>query len=315
MERYIRDTCEIIRDAKMSNTYKMAWIRSIVEICVLNPNQSLIRFDQIAEKMFGLYWNQTIFFNLEQGPVTKRPEILQLVQEEILKYQSTHGYKPEWFSKVENKIDVPRQKISTVLGKDVSEKFLNLSNSERKKEVIQIYDLDKNNQTITVHEPHLLAEYSDTLFDLINYRWVQELEQFNQAPRIAAKVRGTDRNKLKRKSLSHFRRYLDLENPEHRCFYTDKKITDTNPHIDHVLPWSYLYSDDLWNLVYVDRSYNSVKGNKIPTEDKIEKLEARNLSLQSLLKARGWSVNPRVEELQMAVEHDWVRKFWVGCKG
>ena len=33
--------------------------------------------------------------------------------------------------------------------------------------------------------------------------------------------------------------------------------------VDHILPWSFLYSDDLWNLVYSHRSCNSSKSNII----------------------------------------------------
>jgi hypothetical protein len=45
------------------------WIRSIVETCVLNPDQPVIHFDELSSKIFGYYWNQTIFFDLEQGPM------------------------------------------------------------------------------------------------------------------------------------------------------------------------------------------------------------------------------------------------------
>ena len=34
-------------------------------------------------------------------------------------------------------------------------------------------------------------------------------------------------------------------------FYTGKTLNDKEIEVDHVIPWSYLYSDDLWNLVYV----------------------------------------------------------------
>ena len=84
--------------------------------------------------------------------------------------------------------------------------------------------------------------------------------------------------------------------------------------IDHVLPWSYLFSDDLWNLVYVNRSVNSAKGNKIPTKSEIASLKARNLRLLQSLSDAG-KKDKQTEELKLAIENDLVSKFWIGCKG
>ena len=149
---------------------------------------------------------------------------------------------------------------------------------------------------------------------MINYRWVQKLEEFNHAPRIAKKVRGTDGEKLRRASLTKFKEYLDIANPDHICFYTGVKVNNKDLAIDHVLPWSYLFSDDLWNLVYVDRSYNSSKGNRIPSEEIIQKLEKRNILLLKKMNDLG-NDNKHMQELQLSIDDDLVRKFWVGCQG
>ena len=104
MEGYIQDLCEVIRHGEMENTYKTGWIRSIIETCVIEPELDIIHFDQLSHKIFGYYWNQTIYFDLEQSPnPKKRPEIYQLVVSEIDQYRSTYGFQPQWFSKIENK--------------------------------------------------------------------------------------------------------------------------------------------------------------------------------------------------------------------
>ena len=64
MQDYIKELTMLIRDGDMQNTYKMAWARAIVETCVLDDSQSIIHFDALSEKIFGYYWNQSIFFNL-----------------------------------------------------------------------------------------------------------------------------------------------------------------------------------------------------------------------------------------------------------
>jgi len=309
MEQYIKDLTYVIQNGEMENTYKMVWVRSIVETCVLDPNVQEIQFDHLSKLIFGYYWNQTIYFDLEQSPnPLKRPVIYQIVKEEISEYRHKNGKQPVWFSGAENSVSIPVSKISTILSKDVCWRFPKVG-----KENFDLYYLDIKNRTIILHRTDLIREYANVLFDVINYRWTQKLEEFNHSPRISQKVRGTDRENIRRKSLAKFRKYLDLENPDHVCFHTGRKIKYENLSIDHVLPWSYLFSDNLWNLVYVDKSFNSSKGNIIPKEETIEKLENRNIHLLKSMEIE--FPNTKVtDELNLSIETDLIRKSWVGCK-
>ena len=310
MDKYIENFSFLIRNGDMQNTYKAGWARAIVESCVLNPQKSFFHYEELAQKIFGYYWNQSIFFALEQSPnPSKRPEIHQIVVEEIERYQRKYGFKPEWFSKIENRIDVPVARISNVLNKDVCWRFLKVADA-----TYNIYDLDRKSRTISVLHCDLIREHADTLFDLINYRWAQKLEEFNHVPRVSKKVQGTDRERIRRGSLAKFKKYLDLENPQRKCFFTGKSLSRADLSIDHVLPWSYLYSDDLWNLVYVDKSYNSSKSNRIPDEIQISKLELRNTKLLELTQNNMFG-DKHIEELQLSINNGLVRKFWVGCRG
>ena len=303
MEQYIKDLTYVIQNGEMENTYKMVWVRSIVETCVLDPNVQEIQFDHLSKLIFGYYWNQTIYFDLEQSPnPLKRPVIYQIVKEEISEYRHKNGKQPVWFSGAENSVSIPVSKISTILSKDVCWRFPKVG-----KENFDLYDLDIKSRTIILHRTDLIREYANVLFDVINYRWTQKLEEFNYSPRISQKVRGTDRENIRRKSLAKFRKYLDLENPDHVCFHTGRKIKYENLSIDHVLPWSYLFSDNLWNLVYVDKSFNSSKGNIIPKEETIEKLENRNIHLLKSMEIE--FPNTKVtDELNLSIETGLIRK-------
>ena len=309
MDQYIKDLTYVIQNGEMENTYKMVWIRSIVETCLLDPNVQEIQFDHLSKLIFGYYWNQTIYFDLEQSPnPLKRPVIYQIVKEEISEYRHKNGKQPVWLLGAENSVSIPVSKISTILSKDVCWRFPKVG-----KENFDLYDLDIKSRTIILHQTDLIREYANVLFDVINYRWTQKLEEFNHSPRISQKVRGTDRENIRRKSLAKFRKYLDLENPDHVCFHTGRKIKYENLSIDHVLPWSYLFSDNLWNLVYVDKSFNSSKGNIIPKEETIEKLENRNIHLLKSMEIK--FPNTKVtDELKLSIETDLIRKSWVGCK-
>ena len=109
-------------------------------------------------------------------------------------------------------------------------------------------------------------------------------------------------------------RRADAENPDKICFLSGAPISPRNLAIDHVIPWSYLYADDLWNLVYVDRRENSAKSNRIPTDAEIIKLEARNNKLLQLL-TQNVGRDKHIAELKNAIEKDYVRRFWIGCRG
>ena len=61
MKPYINDLLELINHGKVSNTYKMSWIKSIVEICEQHCKKE-IHFDELSPIIFKYYWNQTFFF-------------------------------------------------------------------------------------------------------------------------------------------------------------------------------------------------------------------------------------------------------------
>ena len=160
-----------------------------------------------------------------------------------------------------------------------------------------------------------MKEHSRLLFQLINYRWSQKLEDLNNTPRISQKVRGVDRDKEpKRKSLKKFISSLDLENPNKICFITDKPIPEKELSIDHIIPWSYMYSDDLWNLVYVNKSINSSMSNRVKQDDIKDKLIKRNKRLIQILDTKKIT-NKEVEELRLAINKDYVELFWIGYQG
>ena len=309
MNKYIKDITTIIRDCSMENTYKMSWIRSIVEYCSKNPNINKIKFEHLSLLIFKYYWNQTIFFNLVQGSnPNKPPEIYQLVKNKIQEYQFENNHQPIFFNRIRNKINIDIDKINRILKKDVSWRFTDLG-----KKKYEIYNLNINDLSIEIPYPDKIKEHSDILFELINYRWTQQLEKFNSSPRISKKVNCTDREDIKRGGLSKFKKYLDLENPDHICFISGEKI-DKDLSIDHVIPWSYLFSDDIWNLVYVKKSENSSKSNKIPSEKTILKLEKRNKRLLEKMNNTGLK-DKRFIELKQSIEKDYVKEFWYGCKG
>lgn len=316
---------KIIRECNYDNTYKMAWAKALVEICSNNnlyDKNISITLTEIAHKFLKYYWNQTIYFDLIQGSnPTKPPVILSLVKSLIDKYfVAINKKQPEVFEKVEDRfknIGLEQEyfktlnAISRTLKFDVSWRFDNISCCYNK-----LYNYNKNDDylTISLINAKILKDNEQDLYDLINYRWSLILESFNSSPRINKKVRIIDERNIKRSSLSKFKPYLDTENPNHYCFVCGKTTLDNELAIDHVIPWSYMYSDDLWNLVYVCQHCNSIKSNVIPTKTQIDRLKERNINLLTILEKQQ-TTNKLVEELKLAIDKDYVNKFWTGCKG
>jgi len=126
---------------------------------------------------------------LNQGPNPNKPPIIcQIVQNEIDNHAKL---KPVLFTRIENQIEIPVKKVSDVLSRDVSHRFLKIGSKN-----FEIYELE--DRTINVLEPEVFRKYSDILFELVNYRWTQKLEECNSSPRISKKVRGADREKINR---------------------------------------------------------------------------------------------------------------------
>ena len=324
MNKRLYDFKRIIRECNYDNTYKVALAKALVELSIENNKQEdpvVFTTGDFAYKFLKYYWNHTIYFDLIQGSnLKKKPVILQLTKELIeLYFEKQEARKPERFEKAEtflekhlkDEYDQTIKKIASAITENVAWRFTRLG-KERLDDVF-VYDEKKKEFTVSRELIELLKEESEDLFDLIDYRWGLILETFNSSPRINKKVKIIDQDGIKRNDLKKFRKLLDVENPNRICFICGKQIDEKELSIDHVIPWSYMYSDDLWNLVYVHKNCNSSKSDVIPSQEEIDKLKERNDELFQILKEREES-GKAIDELEVAIEKDYVDKFWIGCK-
>lgn len=314
MNQYIDQWLKVIDGMNNTNTYKLAWGRALIELCyfhgVIKEEPVTFTFDQISEKIFKYYWNQTFFFNLHQGPSSRKPVILQVTEESISQYkQLVSSNQPVWFDKCQDVLFKSGDyqsyisRISGTLTVDVSWRFLIVGENE-----YPLYRLDRRKMIVTFskEEVHALQDYSFILSQLLNYRWAQLLEKFNQSPKIAHKVKGSSEEKVRRNSLRKFKDALLEQYPDGhvRDFYTGEVIDPDDISIDHVLPWSFMYSDDIWNLVITSKSRNSSKSNTIVSEEIIEKLKKRNEELLSIVP------DPLRRDLMDEMEHNYLSKLY-----
>jgi hypothetical protein len=289
---YIKKWLQIIEQMANTNTYKLAWGRAIIE-CITDKsytilfNKAIINFRAIAIKIIKYYWNQTFFYNLRQSsPLDPDPVILQRIQTLIHLYiVRAETVLPAWFDvgmdllqKTEPQIiEQTIKKICIDLTKDVSYRFKNIQGQS-----LDIYEYERFQKELeiklSIDNISTITEYSTVLTDLLNYKWAQLLEKYNTHPKIIEKTKSISNNKIRRKSLSAYKDQLLREFSGNKIidFYTGLEIVSEEISVDHVIPWSFMYSDDIWNLVLTSKSRNSSKSNNIPDKTIIDKLNKRN---------------------------------------
>ena len=160
----------------------------------------------------------------------------------------------------------------------------------------------------------MLKDYVFVLSKLLNYKWAQLLEKYNLAPNIVNKINAAAERKIRRKSLTKYKRLL-LEfyhDDEIRDFYTGEIIDKNDIHIDHVIPWSFVYTDEIWNLVVTKATTNLQKNNKPPTKCDIEKLNARNLELYQKLDTHH---SNHKRAIAYSIENKLLDKLYINMKG
>ncbi len=218
MNDEIENLIDAIKNCSIENSYKMSWLRSIVEYVDQTSNPKIIPLEFIAKCMFKHYWDQTIFFRLQQGQNPKRdPIILQMVREEINRFQKvTNNTKPQFFLRVENRLNIDLMQIIRVIKNNVSWRF---------KKDYDLYEINADRNQIILHNPNLIKKHAKIIYEIINNRWTLILEDFNSSPRIGNKIRGTEEQKIKRKNLKTFHRYIEIENPKRVCFITGDELT------------------------------------------------------------------------------------------
>lgn len=320
---YIKDWLNIIENMNNDNTYKLAWGRAILE-CIndnnyqVDNNKCIISFYDISKCMIKYYWNQMFFFNLKQSPYNdKNPIICTDTNKLIDEYKELSSSNiPVWFDKGLEVILKSNEKIynriinhvSKTLHENVCWRFKRVNSKD-----IDIYEYNNgiSNISLKKEEINYLKEYNVILAKLLNYKWTQLLEKFNFAPKIASKVNGISLAKIHRNNLTKYKEQLLLEFQGKPIidFYTGEELTIDEISIDHVIPWSYMYSDDIWNLVITSKSFNSVKSNSIPDEETIKKLKDRNEKLLSLLLD-----NKYLSDLKESIDNNYVDKFYNECR-
>jgi hypothetical protein len=124
----------------------------------------------------------------------------------------------------------------------------------------------------------LIQEHRSILNALITLRWVEFLEKFNDAPRLVGKVGGIPPSRRTTNFRELFLNFPELFTSD-TCWLCGKPLDQDTFTLDHVVPFSFQYGDDLWNLVPAHKHCNSAKGDRLGDMALIKRVRQRNEQL------------------------------------
>ncbi|WP_182199329.1 HNH endonuclease domain-containing protein [Paraliobacillus salinarum] len=124
-----------------------------------------------------------------------------------------------------------------------------------------------------------MLNYQRLIVNLTNYHMAKMIEELNEVPSInylLAKVETI----AKRSTLQPFEKVL-LNHFNYTCFYCGKTLSKgkRQTHVDHFIPWSFVQSDHLWNLVLSCSTCNGSKSDKLPKRFFLDSIIDRNNEL------------------------------------
>ena len=110
----------------------------------------------------------------------------------------------------------------------------------------------------------MIQDNTVSILGWIQYEKVKWLQNNNpEVPGLIYKLAPLDE---KMRKLGHVRKLwngiLDLRSIND--VFTNNPIDRTKYDVDHFIPWSFVMNDELWNLMPMDSSLNSVKSNRLP---------------------------------------------------
>lgn len=269
----------IIKSSK-DNTYKFALGKTLLDYCASNSPDGkthIIPYDYLAGEFLKHYWYQRYRFRMKQDfHVNKTPVIIQIL-ESIFGENPPYKFKNLDPEKMKRARELIRKKVfgSTVKQKGmVVQRFQRIGRGSSREEREDFYTYDDGKEIISLNpNAHEFLRKNYRLLErALLAEWVLYLERANHGlPLLASKLSKED---AKRGSL---RKYQDtLQERSSHCFYCNNHLESDGIHVDHFIPWSYIFDNNPWNLVLSCVNCNCDKGDALPAEKFIDYLIERD---------------------------------------
>ncbi|MFC0560929.1 HNH endonuclease [Halalkalibacter alkalisediminis] len=255
-----------------SSTYKYALIKALIENLYQVNERFELTYDQLAFSFTKIYWNLIVQHDLIKQNRGKNARVVTIIKEA----QSKYGIPSQFiFDKIDEQLQVKlvskvkatmKENVYGALYGDTRGSFYAF---DHKKEFFKLNP--------AVHS--FMLNYQRLIVNLTNYHMAVMIEELNEVPSINYLL-GKVESIAKRSTLRPFERLL-LNHYEASCFYCEKGLSGKKgeTHVDHFIPWSFVQSDHIWNLVLSCNKCNSSKSDKLPKKDFLENIINRNEDL------------------------------------
>lgn len=294
----------ILGRGRKDNTYKFALARALLDYCQDHADTSSdtlsIPYAYFADKFLRYYYHQEFKFRMRQN---FRPDVPPRA---INILRKVFGDAPPGDIDLVDRDTVNRARRrlgAEVFGHARSKtslvipRFQKIPEGSRVRDTQAFYEYDDDAQILTL-TPEAFEFFKGNYLMLskaVLAEWAKFLEKVNPSlPMLVAKI---ERDEAKRGSLTRYRN-IYMERTCH-CFYCRCQLERERIHVDHFIPWSYLFDDNAWNLVLACQDCNLKKSSSLPPKKFRGALIKRNkryyntmpdmkLSLDQLNSGRGW---------------------------
>jgi 5-methylcytosine-specific restriction endonuclease McrA len=169
------------------------------------------------------------------------------------------------------------------------------------------YDYDVPSGQLEI-KPEALSFFNNNynvLMKAVLLEWSRFLEKINTLPRIIEKVESEE---VKRRRLTEYEKIFCDQSD---CFYCNRRLDDLQTHVDHFIPWSYIFEDEPWNLVLACERCNLRKSNLLAPPNFRNDLIDRNRDYQNEIPKLKTSL------LSLDAENNWepvIKHHYNNCK-
>lgn len=282
----------IISKGKKDNTYKFAFTKFLLDysIKLQDIQDTKIYYDEISEAFLKYYWFQECKYKIKQDfKQSSQPIIITIIQsfcgldyipDSYDNYFENNTFKNSLIKEIEMKC------LNDVIPRFQPDEY-NLFYLHNHEKGDKKYKIPSNDKKFIIFQKDAIL-YLKNNYELLHkaliLEWAKFLEKTNFTPKLIAKIEHL--GDTKRNSLNKYKKILLKIHNDKKCFYCNCDLNvaaakddiseKDDIHVDHFIPWSYVYDDELWNLVLSCSKCNLIKSNYLINEEYLAKIKARN---------------------------------------
>ena len=276
----------ILKGGAKDNTYKFALARALLELCSeRGPDAGgpyVIEYEKLAERFLRYYWRQECVFHIRQHHHPNREAAA--IKAIRGKWGSMTAHDDFDMLDGDDVRHVTGRIERDVFGSERAKKSLVVPKFQKVKcaryaeevQMFYVHDAKKRQITVRAAACDFFRRNYDILRNAVGFEWAKYLERANGGlPGLIAKVESVRTTPAR--NTAYIKKAKEaLLSPRTKCFYCRCRLDRKEVELDHVIPWSFIFDDQLWNLVPACGGCNGHKSNLLPDRRTYEELVARN---------------------------------------